>query len=314
MLHIKKIEDGIELYKALGSELRIQIIRLLLENTEMNLNEIAASLNITNGALTSHVRKLEQCGLISIFSESAGHGNQKICRINTDRVLIDVKPQSIQEKKNVYSVDIPVGQYTDYHVFPTCGISMSDRLIGEVDDPRYFAHPDRTKAGILWFGKGYVEYLIPNLLPSGAEMSQITLSAELSSEAPGVNNDWPSDIAFALNGIPLGTWTSPGDFGDVHGVFTPDWWFPYWNQYGLLKTIIVNKNGTFIDGLKISDQKIDDFHLDCKSSIHFRFSVSDQTGNTGGMTLFGKSFGNYDQDIRVLVSYTFPLKTNEGCQ
>ena len=185
MLHIKKIEDGIELYKALGSDLRIQIIRLLLENTEMNLNEIAAALDVTNGALTSHIRRLEQCGLISILSESAGHGNQKICRINTDRILIDVKPQGIQEKKNMYSVDIPVGQYTDYSVFPTCGISTPAHLIGEVDDPRYFAHPDRTKAGILWFGKGYVEYLIPNLLPAGAEMTQITLSAELSSEAPG---------------------------------------------------------------------------------------------------------------------------------
>ena len=31
MLHIKKIEDGIALYKALGSDLRIQIIRMLLE-------------------------------------------------------------------------------------------------------------------------------------------------------------------------------------------------------------------------------------------------------------------------------------------
>ena len=31
MLHIKKLEDGIELYKALGSELRIEIMKLLLE-------------------------------------------------------------------------------------------------------------------------------------------------------------------------------------------------------------------------------------------------------------------------------------------
>ena len=41
MLHIKKIEDGIDLYKALGSDLRIQIIKLLLEKGEMNMNEIA---------------------------------------------------------------------------------------------------------------------------------------------------------------------------------------------------------------------------------------------------------------------------------
>ena len=72
MLHIKKIEDGIALYKALGSDLRIQIIRMLLEKGEMNMNEIAGSLGITNGALTSHIKKLEECGLVSVLSE---HGS-----------------------------------------------------------------------------------------------------------------------------------------------------------------------------------------------------------------------------------------------
>ena len=113
MLHIKKIEDGIALYKALGSDLRIQIIRMLLEKGEMNMNEIAGSLGITNGALTSHIKKLEECGLVSVLSEHEGHGNQKLCRVHTDRILIDVMPQVPEENKNLYSVDIPVGQYTD---------------------------------------------------------------------------------------------------------------------------------------------------------------------------------------------------------
>ena len=73
MLHIKKIEDGIDLFKALGSDLRIQIIKLLLEKGEMNMNEIAGSLGITNGALTSHIKKLEECGLVSVLSEHEGH-------------------------------------------------------------------------------------------------------------------------------------------------------------------------------------------------------------------------------------------------
>lgn len=304
MLHIKKIEDGAEIFKALGSDLRIQIIRLLLENREMNLNEIAASLGITNGALTSHMKKLEESGLIAVLSEHEGHGNQKVCRVNTDRILIDIKPQTPEESKNMYSIDIPVGQYTDYQVQPTCGIATASHLIGEVDDPRYFAHPDRSNAHILWFGKGYVEYLIPNLIPPSSQVDQLILSMELSSEAPGVNNDWPSDISFLINDIPVGTWTSPGDFGDVRGVFTPSWWFPYWNQYGLLKTLILNKNGTFIDGRKLSDVTIQDFRLDYKSSIRLKLMADKTASNTGGLTLFGRSFGNYDQDIRALVSYS----------
>ena len=56
-----------------------------------------------------------------------------------------------------------------------------------------------------------------------------------------------TDISFYLNDVCIGTWTSPGDFGDVRGIFTPDWWFPNWNQYGLLKMLVINKKGTFID-------------------------------------------------------------------
>ena len=76
MLHIKSLDEGLEIFKALGSNVRVEIIKILRENNGMNMNDLATALNITNGALTSHIKKLEECGLISISSESAGHGNQ----------------------------------------------------------------------------------------------------------------------------------------------------------------------------------------------------------------------------------------------
>jgi predicted transcriptional regulator len=77
MMHIKSLDEGLEVFKALGSDIRIEIIKLLIKNKGMNMNALASALNITNGALTSHVKKLEDCGIITIVSESAGHGNQK---------------------------------------------------------------------------------------------------------------------------------------------------------------------------------------------------------------------------------------------
>ena len=77
MLHITSLNDGLDIFKALGSDVRIEILNILLDNNSMSMNELASRLNITNGALTSHIKKLEGCGLISISSESAGHGNQK---------------------------------------------------------------------------------------------------------------------------------------------------------------------------------------------------------------------------------------------
>ena len=113
MLHITSLEDGLELFKALGSEIRISIIKQLLANKGMNMNELAASLNITNGALTSHIKRLEDCGIISISNESTGHGNEKRCSVHFDKILIDIEPNSAY--KNIYETDIKVGQYCDYH-------------------------------------------------------------------------------------------------------------------------------------------------------------------------------------------------------
>lgn len=304
MLHVKNLDEGLEVFKALGSELRINIIKLLQENHEMNMNELATSLGITNGALTSHIKKLEESGIIQVMTERGGHGNQKICKVAVDKIVVDVESEETEEDQNIYNTEVKVGHYSDYNVYPTCGLATSKAIVGKVDDPRYFSHPDRINAGILWFTKGYIEYMIPNLLPSATKIDQITVSLEISSEAPGINNDWPSDISIFLNDVKIGTWTSPGDYGDVQGIFTPDWWFPNWNQYGLLKMIVINKKGTFVDGLKISDVTINQFNLDYKSTVRFKFEIEEDAKNIGGITIFGSEFGNYNQDIKVRIAYS----------
>lgn len=304
MLHVKNLDEGLEIFKALGSELRINIIKLLQENHEMNMNELATSLGITNGALTSHIKKLEESGIIQVMTERGSHGNQKVCKVAVDKIVVDVESEENEEDQNIYNTEVKVGHYSDYEVYPTCGLATSQAIVGEVDDPRYFSHPDRINAGILWFTKGYIEYIIPNLLPSATKIDQITVSLEISSEAPGINNDWPSDISILLNNVKIGTWTSPGDYGDVQGIFTPDWWFPNWNQYGLLKMIVINKKGTFVDGLKISDVTINEFNLDYKSTVRFKFEIEEDAKNVGGITIFGSEFGNYNQDIKVRIAYS----------
>ena len=57
MLHITSLNEGLELFKALGSDVRIEILNILLENDNMSMNELASRLNITNGALTSHIKR-----------------------------------------------------------------------------------------------------------------------------------------------------------------------------------------------------------------------------------------------------------------
>lgn len=308
MLHIKSLDEGLEIFKALGSNVRIEIIKILRENNGMSMNDLANALNITNGALTGHIKKLEDCRIVSISSESAGHGNQKICTVCLDKILVDLN--AAEEDENVYHTELKVGHYSTYDVSPTCGLASPINVIGEVDDTRYFAHPDRYDADILWFTKGFVEYTIPNFIPFSQKIDKITISAELSSEAPGINNVWPSDISFYFNGTYIGSWTSPGDFGDVKGIFTPDWWYPNWNQYGMLKHLVINSHGTFIDGLQISPITINDLNLTDKSKLLFKMAVNEDSSNVGGLTVYGKNFGNYNQDINVVINYS-PLNPKQ---
>ena len=268
----------------------------------MSMNQLASELNISNGALTGHIKKLEECGLITTANDSSGHGNQKMCSLIQDRIIVDI--EAPVDNTNIFNTEIKVGQFSSHDVCPTCGMATRQSVIGSWDDIRYFDHPDRFNADIMWFTKGYVEYIIPNLIPHNHKITQISISTEISSEAPGVDSNWPSDISFYLNDTLLGIWTSPGDYGDVRGMFTPEWWPANWNQYGLLKLLVINRKGTFIDGLKISDVTINMIDLDYKSNLHLKIAVEENAAHVGGITLFGKGFGNYDQDIKVAINYT----------
>lgn len=302
MIHITNLDEGLELFKALGSEVRMQILNILLDNDQMSMNQLASELNISNGALTGHIKKLEECGLITTANDSSGHGNQKMCSLIQDRIIVDI--EAPVDNTNIFNTEIKVGRFSSHDVCPTCGMATRQSVIGSLDDIRYFDHPDRFNADIMWFTKGYVEYIIPNLIPHNQKITQISVSTEISSEAPGVDSNWPSDISFYLNDTLLGIWTSPGDYGDVRGMFTPEWWPTNWNQYGLLKLLVINRKGTFIDGLKISDVTINTLDLDYKSSLHLKIAVEENAAHVGGITLFGKGFGNYDQDIKVAINYT----------
>ncbi|WP_276357648.1 ArsR/SmtB family transcription factor [Cohnella caldifontis] len=300
MIHIKDLRSGLNIFKALSSEIRIGILELLAKHTSLNLNEIAEKLGLTNGAITMHIKKLEESGLIDITTAVGKHGIQKICYLNEDMLSVELHPNGAGN--NLYEVEIKVGHYTDYRVEPTCGLATEDSIIGEFDNPSYFADPQRINAGIVWLTRGYLEYRIPNYLKPRQRFIELQFIMELGSEAPCYNNDYPSDIVFSVNNKEVGTWTSPGDFGGEKGKVTPDWWPPHLNQYGLLKMVRINENGTFLDGVRISNTTIHDIELQQNSDIRFRIGVS-ETGQVGGLTVYGSHFGNYKQDLIARVLY-----------
>ncbi len=297
MIHLENLRDGLDIFKALGSDIRLEIMALLSKQDSLNMNDIATHLGLTNGALTSHIKKLEDCNLIKITSATGKKGTQKICSIRHSTLVASL--QQREQKRSVHEFEINPGSYFDFSVTPTCGIATKDHIIGALDDPRFFSHPDRINSGILWLTSGYVEYRVPNFLTQSQEVKEMRISFEVSSEAPGINNDWPSDIHFWVNGVCLGFWTCPGDFSDMRGILNPSWWSRDLNQHGLLKILSIRQDGCYIDGLKISDISLSNLDLPQKKDISLRFGVPGDANNCGGMTLYGRSFGNYNQGIQV---------------
>ncbi len=301
MLKIPSFRDGIPVFKALSSETRVTILELLQREGPMSITAIAAALSLTPGSLTPHIRILQDCGLISVTMSEGKHGTLKMCSDAVDSLLI--LGEDVSVTGNMYEAEIGVGTYTDFDVRPTCGICTVEHVIGKVDVPAFFSDAERMDAHILWFSRGYVEYMLPCFLKEGQEPLELQISMEISSEAPGVEDNWPSDVHFGINGVDVGYWISPGDYGRIQGVYNPSWWFRNWNQHGLYKLLSINGQGTFMDGGRISDVTIADISLRPGRAIAFRVFVPEDAPHVGGVTLFGKGFGNYPQDIRVRMHY-----------
>jgi predicted transcriptional regulator len=286
----------IETLKGLSSEIRISILNLL-SSKSLNVNEIAASLGLPQSTVATNIAMLEEVGLIQTEMVKAKKGSQKMCRAFYKEILI----QFVDEKKtddNVIEVEMPIGLFTSFEVSAPCGLCSPESIIGYLDVPDSFLNPDRMKAGLLWFEKGYVEYKFPNnSLYKDKAIKKLEIVAELSSETPGTDKNWLSDITLWLNTKEIGSWTSPGDFGDKRGKLTPEWWKLEGSQYGLLKRWSVTDDGSFMDGVRISDVTLEDLALSEHHSIRVRIGVKDDAEHLGGLNIFGKGFGNYNQAI-----------------
>ena len=75
------------------------------------------------------------------------------------------------------------------------------------------------------------------------------------------------------------------------------WWKNAGSQYGLLKNWRVSAEGTFIDGTKISDVTLANLNIRAHTSVKVRIGIKEGATNIGGVNIFGKGFGNYDQDM-----------------
>lgn len=303
-LHIDARDPGdrvVQVLKALGNDTRLAILQSVGDRV-VPLSEVARELHLPASTAAMHTLVLEAAGLIHSEMRPATRGLQKVCARTYDELVIDL-PRGMPPATNVVEHEMPIGGFSEVSVAPTCGLAGATSLIGFLDDPSSFYEPDRLSAQLLWFGRGHVEYRFPNRLPPMAHPTMVQFSAELCSEAPLHDPNWPSDVTIWINGVDIGTWTSPGDFGGERGRYTPAWWESKDTQYGVLKRWRVTDDGTSIDGVALSDVTLADLDLGSGEPIRVRIGVRPDAAHTGGINLFGRGFGNYQQDLVLLMEY-----------
>ncbi|ULL13030.1 ArsR family transcriptional regulator [Paenibacillus sp. H1-7] len=302
-LDISKPDELAKVAHALASEVRIHILHLL-NTRNMNIMEIAESLHIPVSTAASHIRILEKAGLVLTELQPGIRGVMKVCSRSFHDVHINLNPGTfVQNGIHAYEIDMPVGQFVDCEVYPTCGMANSTQMIIPEDSPSSFFHPNRATAQLIWFRKGYVEYKFPLGTAYKPGVESVQFSLELCSEAPSYDNDWPSDITVWVNDMEIGTWTCPGDFGGRKGRLNPAWWSDHNTQFGVVKTWKIDKSKSSIDDVPISNVNVTDLKLAQSDFVTFKIGVKSNAVHKGGINLFGKEFGDFEHDIKMKVTY-----------
>ncbi|MBI1335258.1 MAG: metalloregulator ArsR/SmtB family transcription factor [Armatimonadetes bacterium] len=292
---------GAEVFKALGSETRLEILSLLVSG-DRNINEICLHLNLSQPTISKHMQILEQVGLVVSEYLPGTQGMQKRCRLRYDQMIVSFE-SSAEVEERVEEVSMPVGLYSVAEAMPQCGLANREKIIGFLDVPQAFLDPERATAEILWMAGGYVEYIFPNSLPAAVEILRMEFICEACSEAPNYNHDWPSDITLWVNDTEVGTWTSPGDFGAKRGALNPSWWIDHMTQYGALKIWSIDREGSSLDGNPVSGITLAQANVRPNQPVRIRVGVKRDAVHRGGFNLFGKGFGNYAQDLVLRLHY-----------
>ena len=294
-------EQIILLGKALSNKDCITIFQTISEQP-LSLSEIAKITGISISSVSNHIDTLNAAELIHVYYQPGLKGHMKICNRKTLGITLDFNSKIKKVKNRKISYEMGVGMFTDCSVSAPCGMANANHFY-ELDKPNKLFVPEKATAELLWFSSGFVTYKFPNDLKHNEHISSLSFSLELCSEAMYYREKYPSDITFIVNDIELFTWTSPGDFGGRRGKYSPSNWQITSTQFGLLKTFRINSKGVTLDNFLVNQNiTLKDLHLDKNDIISLTIKVKEDAIHKGGINIFGKNFGDYDQAIIMTMS------------
>ena len=297
ILNLSDAQRVTEISHALASPIRLSILSLI-EDKPLNISELAKQLGIPLSSAALAVSVLEKAGLVITTSKPGVRGAQKLCALKVDSLFVQIKSNNCSSQEDVIVEQMPIGNYFDFQVGAPCGIVTENAFISSEDSLYGFYLPEHSQAQLLWLTIGYLEYRFPNYrLRRACNPKEIEFSFELCSEAPGYNSDWRSDITIWLNHQRIGTFTSPGDYGNRRGQLNPSWWDNNNTQYGMIHRVLITEEGTQLDDELFPNFTISSLHLSELDYISLKIGVEKDARYVGGLNLFGEKFGDHPQPI-----------------
>jgi len=298
-LSLKNPEDDeviATLCRALSSPLRIKILRQIRERPQ-SVIELAKNNFVALSTMVFHVDILANAALINIEYIKGSRGPVRYCYTNLHKLSYNFwfDKETKHSQEIVYTMG--VGQFIDASNNPgECNFATADKNYHSSWENLFSR--ERFNAELIYFQKGFVTYAFPNDFATRHTCKEVSISLEICSEVYYHDNNWKSDITFWINDVELLTYTCPGDFGDRRGILTPDWWVDNLTQYGELKTVTVNTRGVYLNKQLITNKiTIDDLKLSQSNRMHFKLGNKPTAVNVGGFNIFGKKFGDHEQDI-----------------
>ncbi|MHA1299823.1 MAG: ArsR/SmtB family transcription factor [Candidatus Helarchaeota archaeon] len=77
-----------KVFKALASETRWKILKLLTNGSNLDVSRIAESLKQTEANISAQIKILEKAGLIISHYEPGEHGVRKVCEPACEKLII----------------------------------------------------------------------------------------------------------------------------------------------------------------------------------------------------------------------------------
>ena len=280
--------------KALSHPLRLDILDQLLHEPR-TVTELARINGLTNSTVLFHLRMLEEASLIICRTKPNKKGKTLVFYINFNTISFTTQAQS--SFSNAISMQtVSVGSFSQCETQKYLRIGTSDHFVVLDRDDVY--NTARFDAGLIGIDNGSVTYEFSNAFAKQHKLLGLEFSLEVSSESPYFRNDWKSEILFSVCGIDVACYLSPGDFGGERGRLTPSWWDDRYSQYGLLVTLLIDHEGVRINGEPVKTSiTVDDLPIQKNNRFSFGIRTDPNRKYAGGFNIFGKTYGNFAQDI-----------------